>query len=445
MFANYIKLAFKVLARKKFFTFISLFGISFTLMILMLIASFLESEFGSNPPISDNKRLVFIPSIALLYYESDTIKKIDTVQQNGLSVYDTSYQVKRREEASSISMSTISRRVLDRHYSHVEGVEHATFLSPHMTFDVYIHNSKLTIATTLADAQYWKVFDFVFEEGRPFGETEIKNSALVAVITQKMARDYFGTEQGVTGKEIVMDDKHFMVIGLVKTPVASAEYISGDVFIPYTVYPEQNSPTDYFGAYMAVFECRKDQDPQALKRKLEYIGNGLPIQKPEEYNAIETRSSTYREDFAQGVIFDQDPANAWRKFLLIMIGFISLFVLLPVLNLINLNISRIMDRSSEIGVRKAFGAHTGNILFQFVFENIIQTLIGGLIGLAMALLAIYLINDSRLLNNVQLSVNLSFFLICFTIALFFGILSGLLPALKMSRLSIVNALKQHTI
>ena len=60
MFSNYLKLALRVLQRNKFFTGISLFGISFTLTILMLMVAFLHSQFGAKNPVSKNKKIINI-------------------------------------------------------------------------------------------------------------------------------------------------------------------------------------------------------------------------------------------------------------------------------------------------------------------------------------------------------------------------------------------------
>ena len=445
MLKNYIKLALKVLSRRKFFTFISLFGISFTLMVLMLIASFIETEFGDNPPLSRNEDLVFIPMLSELYYQNDTIRDIDTLFNNGIATFDTTHLVKRQNEASYISNSSMSHHVLEKYFTGLNAAEQSTFFSPDLTYDVYINNSKLSIKTCISDEGYWKVFDFMFKEGRPYNADEIKRGALVAVITQSLSRKYFGTVDNLLGKEIEMDDKHFKIIGVVATPTSSANYVGCDIYIPYTAFPENKDPSDYFGSFMAVFLIKNNSNIHNLKKEILYRISKIPILKPEDYNVIEAPSATFSETYAQQTLYDKDPEKSKRNLFLIMASFIALFVLLPVLNLINLNISRILDRSSEIGVRKAFGANTKNILFQFVFENIIQTFIGGLLGLVFALVAIYLINDSQLLNNVRLVINFNFFIACFFISLLFGIISGLLPALKMSKLSIVNALKQNNI
>jgi putative ABC transport system permease protein len=118
-------------------------------------------------------------------------------------------------------------------------------------------------------------------------------------------------------------------------------------------------------------------------------------------------------------------------------------MLLPTINLVNINISRIMERSSEIGVRKAFGASSGTLVFQFITENIILTLLGGFIGLVLSFLIIHFINTGNLVSNAQLSINFTVLFYSVLACLVFGLFSGVYPAWRMSRLRVVNALKAH--
>ncbi len=136
-----------------------------------------------------------------------------------------------------------------------------------------------------------------------------------------------------------------------------------------------------------------------------------------------------------------NPGKGRKVMYLILGSIILLFSIVPILNLINLNVTRILERSSEIGVRKAFGADTRNILIQFLFENVVQTLIGAVLGLIMAVLLIKYINASDALEGTNLVMNYKFFLYSFVIAIFFGILSGILPAWRMSKLDIAHAIK----
>lgn len=100
-----------------------------------------------------------------------------------------------------------------------------------------------------------------------------------------------------------------------------------------------------------------------------------------------------------------------------------------------------MERSSEIGVRKAFGASSKTLVYQFVVENIILTLIGGLIGLFLSVAAIYMINQADLITSLNLSLNLKVLFYSLIACIFFGLLSGVYPAWRMSRLNVVMALK----
>ena len=100
-----------------------------------------------------------------------------------------------------------------------------------------------------------------------------------------------------------------------------------------------------------------------------------------------------------------------------------------------------MERSSEIGVRKAFGASSLTLVGQFVIENIIITLIGGVVALILAIGILQIINSSSLIPYVNFSLNYRIFFNSLAICLFFGLFSGVYPAFKMSRLQPVDALR----
>ena len=118
-----------------------------------------------------------------------------------------------------------------------------------------------------------------------------------------------------------------------------------------------------------------------------------------------------------------------------------LFMLLPTVNLVNLNISRIMERASEIGVRKAFGASSRTLVGQFIVENIVLTLIGAVLGFVLSYFVLRGLTASGLVRYTVFHLNARVFLYGVAIALFFGVFSGVYPAWRMSRLNPVQALK----
>jgi putative ABC transport system permease protein len=100
-----------------------------------------------------------------------------------------------------------------------------------------------------------------------------------------------------------------------------------------------------------------------------------------------------------------------------------------------------MERRSEIGVRKAFGATSTQLAAQLAVENVLLCLVGGLIGLAAAAAVLWWIESINLIPYLKVSINLAVFGYGMLIACVFGLLSGVIPAWKMSRLDPVHALK----
>jgi putative ABC transport system permease protein len=141
--------------------------------------------------------------------------------------------------------------------------------------------------------------------------------------------------------------------------------------------------------------------------------------------------------FAQGRTTESHAASLLTLVIVLMV----LFMILPTINLVNLNISRIMERASEIGVRKAFGAPSLTLVGQFVVENIILTTGGAVLALILAYLALDAFSDTGLIPYATFHINIRVFVYALLTALFFGLLSGVYPAWRMSRMHPVDALR----
>ena len=122
-----------------------------------------------------------------------------------------------------------------------------------------------------------------------------------------------------------------------------------------------------------------------------------------------------------------------------------LFLLLvPTLNLTGVVQSSVQKRRSEVGLRKAFGATKGRLLTQVLCENLIITLIGGLIGIVLSVILLQLGKSFLLTKDTVVTFEMLFKPVLFAAALFFTLLLNLLsaglPAIRISREQIVEAL-----
>jgi putative ABC transport system permease protein len=135
----------------------------------------------------------------------------------------------------------------------------------------------------------------------------------------------------------------------------------------------------------------------------------------------------------------------------ILLGFIGLLTLgIGGVGLMNIMLVSVTQRTREIGVEKALGAHRWHILFQFLAEALVITILGGLLGIVLAYLVSWCVGsltlwsafeDNASEGDIHLYINLATLLWSTAILSFVGIISGILPAIKAARLNPIEALR----
>lgn len=409
MLKNYIKIAWKVLLRRKFFTFISLFGISFTLMVLMVATALYDHAFGPQMPEKDLDRILFVN------------------------------MMQERRDAGYMMSGPPSYEFLDRHVRTLTTPEMVSINSVFHTVNSYIDNRKLAIDIKYTDSEFWQILDFEFVEGGPFGEQEVRNAERAAVINETTREQYFGNTTAV-GKTLEADHVKYRVVGVVKDVPVLRLHSYADMWVPITLRSKDYSKTSLRGVYFATIKAHKPGDVSKIKDEYAIMLKDVERQQTEKGTKLISYPDTIVESFAR-TLLGNDNNTGVGKLYAILICAALLFMLLPAINLVNINISRIMERSSEIGVRKAFGATSSTIIGQFIIENIFLTLLGGLLGFVLSAGVLWLINDSGVIVYADLGLNLRVFASGLLLCLVFGLISGVYPAYKMSRLHAVAALK----
>jgi putative ABC transport system permease protein len=409
MLRSYLTLAWRVLWRRKFFTLISLFGICFTLTVLMVATAVLDHMFA---PLSPEVR-----------------------QSRTLGVY--------RARMTGDKMQTSSMPgylLLDRYARNLPGVERmAIFAMPRMVYS-YHNGQRIRSFIKRTDAEYWRVLDFPFLEGGPFTDQDVANGAMVAVINATTRDRFFGGAPAM-GKTLEADGLRFRVIGVVPDVPILRLVSNGDIYAPLTTAKTDAYRRELLGGFGGLLLAQSTDDFPAIKAELETRIRAAALPGKQWKTLVAPAESFF--DFVAGNLFggrDEARAHPERLWgLLAVAGF--LFSLLPAVNLVNLNMSRIMERASEIGVRKSFGASSRTLVGQFLVENLVLTILGGVAGFVLSAFVLAALNASGLIPYARFTLNLRVFGYGFGLAVFFGLLSGVYPAWRMSRLHPVQALK----
>jgi putative ABC transport system permease protein len=237
----------------------------------------------------------------------------------------------------------------------------------------------------------------------------------------------------------------FHIVGVVRScSMVQGHFTVGDMYMPYTSDKSIGKGVSYTGRYSALILAKNTDDLEAIKAEFAMVLPKIPMHNDGDFKPqiINVRLETAVGSLIYNLAGSGDESGKAR-FMSIIIAFIFLFMSLPALNLINVNISRIMERASEIGIRKAFGASASTLTMQFIIENIILTIIGGVLALVLSGLVMAYLNKSGIgsIPYLNLTINWKVVGIAFILSLIFGLLSGVYPAWRMARLSVVNALK----
>jgi putative ABC transport system permease protein len=305
----------------------------------------------------------------------------------------------------------------------------------------------------LTDATFWKIFDFNFIDGKPYDEATYKAGIATAVIDRTTARKLFGTDTGVTGKTFNLGHTSMRVAGVVSdvSTLASAAY--AQVWLPLTVEKEALNDTrlnDIGGEFSVVILARQKSDLKKVHDEAVASVNKFNLTIKKEGMKLNNRNRPYdTEKEALDFSANNEPDVATDH---ITQGIIFLILLIvPAVNLSSMTHSRLRQRISEIGIRRAFGCTRWSIASQILKENMIVTLCAGVAGLLLSIACAYGFNAalftqpySNNINEPMVNVSILLHLSTFGYALAFcfvlNLLSTGIPAWHACRTSIINDL-----
>lgn len=271
-------------------------------------------------------------------------------------------------------------------------------------------------------------------EGRFYTEREERSQAKVVVLGPEVKEDLFGDESAV-GKNIKINQVSFKVIGVTEDR-GNMMYFNFDkmIYMPLLTAQKQLLGIDHvMYGFMSVYDTTRTDETVAEITAMMRRRHGLP---PNEPDKDDFRVTSMKE--AMEIV---GTVTFGMTLLVLLVAGISLVV--GGVGIMNIMYLSVVERTREIGLRKAIGASNGIIRLQFLVEAIMITVMGGVIGVIFGSVIVTVLGLVSALQGFpfEMSISLDSVGVGLFSAVIFGVLFGLYPARKASELAPVDALR----
>ena len=265
--------------------------------------------------------------------------------------------------------------------------------------------------------------------GEFFTAYDVEDKSRVAIIGQTVAQQLFPDDDPI-GQEIRINRLRFAVIGLVKELDRPDPRVDPNNI---AVLPIATAVNDLFGRDRSVsvrVRVQNEKDiPTATTAILAYFRqvHNTPENQQEDVQVTSLSQIT------------QAQSESAQTFSLLVIGMAIVSLIVGGIGIMNVMMVSVTERTREIGVRLAIGARQWDIVQQFLIEAVALSLSGGVLGVAVGILTIPLLTRYR--SDLAATLTWQSILQAFGVALIVGVVFGLYPAIRASRLDPMEALR----
>ncbi len=285
-------------------------------------------------------------------------------------------------------------------------------------------------------ARYGRMRKLDVAEGSFFSEADDFTHTRVAVIGSDAKKKLF-SGQNALGESLRLDGISYQIVGILKHQIQNGDdNINEHVYVPFSAMSDLMN-TYYLNTIVMEYEGDHAKVVQAVRDSMAFHHN---------FNPKDQRAIFVFDVFAD--LLDLQVISTGIKLLLGFIGLLTLGI--GGVGLMNIMLVSVTQRTREIGIEKALGAHRWHILFQFLAEALVITALGGLLGVALAYLVSWSVGsltlwsafeDNASEGDIHLYIDSATLIWSTLILSFVGIVSGMLPAIKAARLDPIEALR----
>src|SRR6184192_3399080 len=269
--------------------------------------------------------------------------------------------------------------------------------------------------------------------GRTFSAEEDRpGQGHVVILGHTLWRDHFAADPGIVGRNVLLDGQTYTVIGVMPPKFKFPDW--ADLWVPMAWSDERRAVRGNHN-YMVIGRLKPEVAVPQAKADLSAISARLEQQYPEDDKGWGATLLPLREQ----LVGDVRPA------LLVLLGAVAFVLLIACANVANLVLAKTLARKKEIAIRTSLGASRAAVLRQILAETLILSISGAAFGLFLARFGITLMEKflaDQLPSSVEITLDAQVLTFTLFLALFAGILAGLLPAVRFTKTDIYEALRQ---
>ncbi|OHA19437.1 MAG: hypothetical protein A2836_03850 [Candidatus Taylorbacteria bacterium RIFCSPHIGHO2_01_FULL_45_63] len=299
---------------------------------------------------------------------------------------------------------------------------------------VVFENNDTTVTFEGTTEDFFQIRNFALKKGSFFTDTDVDSYAHVAVIGEKLATTLFGGKDPV-GKTVRLRNITFKIVGLLDKKGLGPFGVDQDnlIIIPVTVAQKQLLGMDYYSVVNVEAADAYTID-FAKSRVISILRQNHRITDPD------------KDDFT--VNTQEDALSLLGNITTIMTIFLgaiaSISLIVGGIGIMNIMLVSVVERTKEIGLRKALGATNRDILIQFLFESIMLTFVGGVVGIlfgALLVSLVYVILVKIVATTWFFALPFSAVVSAVLVSSVTGIVFGLYPARQAARKNPIDALR----
>ncbi|MBC7846662.1 MAG: ABC transporter permease [Flavobacterium sp.] len=295
----------------------------------------------------------------------------------------------------------------------------------------YESNTVTSVNIVPVSHEFIDIQGLEFDEGRFYTESEANSATPVVVIGKEIAENLFGDFDPI-GKKIRLYGQRFTVIGVLKKKGSGLSFGNNNdtsAFIPVNFVRQLIGDNNKSVVNVIIFKPQGGVDMDAYKAEISQKLRSFRGVKAGEIDNFFINVFSGFTDLIDGIISQMNIVG-WiiSGFSLLVGGF----------GIANIMFVSVKERTNLIGIQKSLGAKNRFILFQFLFEAIILSVIGGLIGLFMVWIIAMILTKTL---EFEFILGMGNILLGTGLAAVIGLISGILPAISASKLDPVEAIR----